>query len=325
MNVQVRGEGIAAYCCVHLLRQAGIETSLLRSERPPVPALLLSLPALQLIRDVFSPHHPPAKEPIRKRVVQWDSQLPVAEMDHLGFVTSEQELLGSLLPGDEPVPAKDPDWIVHCENPLPDGVSHLRLGTRLAAARKVSLRSGASDACVMESLAGGWLFLLPFDASNGWLLSVDQSPLEESRIVAPRVEAVFEEAGKFPAYPRIANRLTGSNWIACGSAAMAFDPICGDGTALAVRAAILAAAVIRAMATRPGEQERDALLRHYEARIRAGFGRHVELCRQYYRHGFGGPWWDRELAALNAWTQPAPTDFAYRLVGFDLESTANAK
>ena len=37
-----------------------------------------------------------------------------------------------------------------------------------------------------------------------------------------------------------------TGWLACGTAAMAFDPLCGDGTAHAIREAILASAVIRA-------------------------------------------------------------------------------
>lgn len=312
MRVEVRGDGIAAYCCVHLLRMAGIETSLARTDRPRVPALLLSLSALQLIRDVFArPDLLADREPIRKRVVKWDSRMPVAELEHLGFVTSEEELLRDLLPSG--FAQGDADWVVHCANPLPEGVTPLRFGARKATARRVALHKG--DACVMESLAGGWLFLLPVDSETGWLLSVGDGALGESAVVAPRVAEVLGEAGEFPAYPRIAERLTGANWIACGSAAMAFDPICGDGTALAVRAAILAAAVIRAVAR--GE-DREALLRHYENRVHAGFGRHIELCRQFYGNGFGGVWWDQELAALDAWTATVETEFAYRLVDFDL-------
>jgi hypothetical protein len=315
MKVEVRGDGIAAFCCAHLLQQAGVDTALARSDRPRVPALLLSLPALQLIRDVFDRADLLSeREPIRKRVVQWDAKHPLLAMDHLGFVTSEEELLNGLLPDVATRSEGQPDWIVHCANPLPEGIQHQRFGSRKAVAQKVALRN--ENACVMESLAAGWLFLLPVDPNNGWLLSVGEGGLSESRVVAPRVvETVEVSRGAFPAHPRIADRLTGTNWIACGSAAMAFDPICGDGTALAVRAAILAAAVIRAMAR--GE-DRDGLLQHYESRVRAGFGRHVDLCRQYYRNGFGGPWWDQELAALDAWPVVAEANFQYRLMGFDL-------
>jgi flavin-dependent dehydrogenase len=66
---------------------------------------------------------------------------------------------------------------------------------------------------------------------------------------------------EFSASPRIPAPLCGPGWLACGSAAMGFDPICGDGTAHAVREAILALAVIRG-----GDHGMPA---HYEARLTA--------------------------------------------------------
>jgi hypothetical protein len=51
---------------------------------------------------------------------------------------------------------------------------------------------------------------------------------------------------------------------------MAFDPIYGDGTAHAVREAILAAAVVRAISAGGDAAEP---LRHYEARLMLGFQR----------------------------------------------------
>jgi hypothetical protein len=89
--------------------------------------------------------------------------------------------------------------------------------------------------------------------------------------------------------------LGGSAWISCGTAAMAFDPLCGDGTAHAVREAILASAVIRA--TDGGENAAD-LLSHYEARLTAGFQRHLVQCHGFYSSGGDGDWWKVEAAAV---------------------------
>ena len=77
---------------------------------------------------------------------------------------------------------------------------------------------------------------------------------------------------------------------------MAFDPICGDGTAHAIREAILASAVIRALAK--GGSQND-LLSHYEARLTAGFQRHLAQCRQFYLSGGTGPLWTSELEAID--------------------------
>src|SRR5581483_3691871 len=125
--------------------------------------------------------------------------------------------------------------------------------------------------------------------------------------------------GQFPASPRMADPLGEPGWLACGSAAMAFDPICGDGTGNAVREAILAAAVIRAAAR--GESE-ERLLAHYRARLIAAFRRHLELSLAFYRAGDGGAWWDGEIGAMErgiAWCREREGRFWYRLNGFELE------
>ena len=70
---------------------------------------------------------------------------------------------------------------------------------------------------------------------------------------------------EFPAHPRVAWSLAGSHWLACGTAALAFDPLCGDGTGHAIREAILAAAVLRAIQRGANVDE---LLNHY---IRRGW------------------------------------------------------
>jgi len=108
---------------------------------------------------------------------------------------------------------------------------------------------------------------------------------------------------------------------------MGFDPICGDGTAHAIREAILASAVLRA--AQDGETE-DQLFAHYQARLIAGFRRHLLLCRDYYKSGGSGPWWASELDCLERgleWCEeelrPCP-EFQYRLDGFELRPIASA-
>jgi hypothetical protein len=104
---------------------------------------------------------------------------------------------------------------------------------------------------------------------------------------------------------------------------MAFDPICGDGPAHAVREAILAAAVIRSLAKNRGQFD---VLSHYEARLTAGFERHLANCREFYRSGGRGPWWRSELAAIERgidWCdtrQGVKFEFRYQLRGFELHA-----
>lgn len=104
---------------------------------------------------------------------------------------------------------------------------------------------------------------------------------------------------------------------------MAFDPICGDGTAHAIREAILASAVIRAVAE--GGDAR-GLLAHYQARLTAAFERHLTLCRQFYLSGGDSRLWRSELEAIDQgiqWCHAALANhpgFRYQLRGFELEA-----
>ena len=84
-------------------------------------------------------------------------------------------------------------------------------------------------------------------------------------------------------------------WLACGTAALAFDPLCGDGTGHAIREAILAAAVLRAIQRGANVDE---LLNHYQARLVAGFKRHLSVCSEFYGSGGLGPWWQAAAESI---------------------------
>jgi len=104
---------------------------------------------------------------------------------------------------------------------------------------------------------------------------------------------------------------------------MAFDPICGDGTAHAIREAILASAVVRALARGDSAEH---LLSHYAMRLTAGFERHLTHCRQFYMSGGTSGLWRSELEAIDRgiqWCRAALADhtgFRYQLRGFELEA-----
>ena len=52
-SVLIRGDGVAARCCAHLLVRSGFSVSVERTTRPRLPAIMLGIPAQQLIRDIF--------------------------------------------------------------------------------------------------------------------------------------------------------------------------------------------------------------------------------------------------------------------------------
>jgi len=326
-SVLICGDGVAASCCAHLMGQAGWKVALKRSERPRLPVILLSDAALGLVRDVFGrPDLFRSSPRIRQRVVVWDRDQQPLPLEHQAIVVSEQELLENLLPSTEAASSEASAWTIYASRPLPAEATEHSFGSRTAHTVQVYLKDGEGGSCWIESVQDGWLFLIPDSRQSGWLLSVGAPPdalLGHSRVIAEQMTGYLGSGGKFPASPRIASQLCGPGWLACGTAAMAFDPICGDGTAYAIREAILACAVIRAAAAGADVEK---LFRHYESRLTAGFRRHLALCRQFYSSGHGGPWWDCEVAELEdgmhwcAGRIGSQPEFRYQLKGFDLEA-----
>jgi 2-polyprenyl-6-methoxyphenol hydroxylase-like FAD-dependent oxidoreductase len=295
---------------------------------------MLSDVALALMRDTFErPDLFHAAPRITRRVVQWGRNAEPVALNHSGIVVSERELLTKLQKGLEPPSQSaeiEADFTIFASRPLPaEPVEHC-FGSRTACAAEVSLRDSTDSAsCWIESLEDGWLFLIPNAVGSGWLLSVGCSPqavFKRSRLIAGRIASISEPSAEFPASPRIVSPLSAHRWLACGTAGMAFDPICGDGTAHAVREAILAAAVVKAIAAGGDAQE---LLRHYEARLIAGFQRHLAASMDFYQLGNSGKWWDKELALLQQgveWCANRLTSFGrfrYQLNGFDLRLIDN--
>jgi hypothetical protein len=325
-RVAVHGSGVAASCCAHLLGTAGFPVSHDENHRPRIPAILLGESAQSLLCDVYAqPDLFHGLFQIDRRIVAWDRGSPPVTLPHRAVVLSEQALLERLCPKrSENAPAYPLDWTVYASRPLPVSAEQHRFGSRTASIVAVDLKDAGPPACWIEALECGWLFLVPTSDATGWLISVGGEPeilLAESGLIADRVDLAGAAGTAFPAYPGIVDPVCAPGWLACGGAALSFDPLCGDGTGNAVREAILGAAVIRAATS--GENV-DRLLSHYRARLIAGFLRHLELCRGFYVSGNCGPWWEREIASLEegiAWcgkTLGKDNAFHYRLDGFEL-------
>ncbi|MBH1991618.1 MAG: hypothetical protein I8H86_01890 [Sphingomonadaceae bacterium] len=297
--IAIRGSGIAATGCAHILTQAGLRVATEPASRPPVPTILLSDPALALIRGVFDRPDLFADHPrIVRRVVAWGGA-PVV-VSHGAVLASEdgvQAVLG-VVPGDGAQGAAD--FTIHAAPPLPTGDLHI-FGERDAVAAKVRLRDPAcAQEGRVEAVASGWLFLVPAGPGEGWLLGVGgtiDGLLGQSGLIAPVVDAVGAASTPFMAAPRIHLPLCGDDWLACGTAALGFDPICGDGTAQSVREAILAAAVLIGISE---GGDRAALLTHYQSMLIAAMRRHLALCAQFYATGGQGDWWRTQHDALMA-------------------------
>jgi len=329
-RVLVQGDGVAASCCVHLLNHAGMAVQVDSAARPTQPAIMLGQTAQKLFADIFHRQDLFAGFPrIDKRIVQWGPHAAPLVLPHSAVVASEGVLLGRIRPVAEGSGSKGGmDWLIRAARPLPAGSIEHSFGSRTATATPVFLNATAEpNACWIESLPNGWLFLLPEGDQRAWMLSVGDSPqvsFASSRLIASRIAEMRGEGASFPSHPRIADPVCGSDWLACGTAAVGFDPLCGDGAGYATREAILASAVIRAAAS--GE-DKDALLAHYRSLLIAGFARHLAACGEFYGRGHSGDWWQREIESTRAglaWCSQELAGLApprFRLNGFLLERT----
>ncbi|WP_420383774.1 hypothetical protein [Novosphingobium sp.] len=184
----------------------------------------------------------------------------------------------------------------------PPASTLLRFGRREAAATPVALQPGTDPhAALVEAIDQGWLFLIPTGAKDGWLLTVGALPedaLRESRLVATAVAATADTAIRFETAPRILGHPATPGDLTLGTAALAFDPICGDGVATAVRGGILAAAIAAELATETA-LDRAAMIGHYRAMLIAAMRRHLAVSAPFYERGGQGTWW-REQAEATA-------------------------
>lgn len=292
-------------------------------DRPRLPVILLGEQALALLRDIFNqPDLFHSARRIRRRVVAWGREAEPVSLEHSAITISEEMLLDAIRPDLSGAGDRDAAWAISATRPLPESTSEQAFGTRTASVAPVVLQTtSTAETCWIESVDEGWLFLTP-----EWLLAVGASAdalLARSRVIAPEIGDRGPSRATFPAYARITSPLAGAGWLACGSAAMAFDPICGDGTAHALREAILACAVIRAIADGGPAEE---LLLHYQMRLTAGFERHLMLCRQFYQSGGTAPLWREELAGIDRGMEWCNTElgrhtgFRYQLRGLELEA-----
>ena len=329
MRIDIRGDGVAALTCSYLLQTAGCNTAIQRNTRPLLPALMVSASSQALFCDILNAADALSNLPrIETRVVKWGPSAKTIALPHSAVVVSEEFLQSRIekLVRFDCGSDDSPDWTIISTRPLPEASIEHPFGERTATVVLVKLQSRSIPAtCWIESVDKGWLFLLPDGSGAGWLMSVGgsvHSQLSLSEVVAAQIAHLSESTREFPTHPRIAWPLTGSHWLACGTAALAFDPLCGDGTGHAIREAILAAAVLRAIQRGANVDE---LLNHYQARLVAGFKRHLSVCSEFYESGGTGPWWQAAAESTRkglAWCDHqlnSAGDFRYRLRGFDLE------
>ncbi|MFZ0591211.1 MAG: hypothetical protein WAM39_12055 [Bryobacteraceae bacterium] len=329
-SVWVTGSGIAAHACARLLRRANVRVCLKREQGWQSPVVLLSSVTQRLLHDVFEdPQLFTGVHPIRKRVVRWGgTEAHTLAIPHMGVAVAESELLSRIGPtvaDRQPEKEDEPTWTIACSRTFPER-SRRHFGERTACAFPVVLsRECDAESCYVESVSNGWLFLLPFSRTEASLLCVGAQAgvelLERSQLVARQISTCGSKTSSFRAHPSILDGLASLGRIACGAAAVSFDPLCGEGMGNAIREAILASAVVRASLS--GGRVDDLIL-HYKSCLLGGFLRHLETCEAFYSSGPQDDWWQTEQLRIRDgidWVRQRLPDqpFRFRLSGFDLE------
>jgi hypothetical protein len=272
---------------------------------------MLGQQAQALLSDVFPGQTPMAAglaraHRITRRVVRWGDEEPQA-FDHAALVIAGDRLTEALPWVARPSPA--PSAEVLLSTTPPEAARLLHFGRREAMAMPVELAPDTDrGAALIEALDEGWLFLIPTGGDAGWLLTVGAETgqgLRESRLIAPVVASTGAVAARFDTAPRVLDNCATPDRLTLGSAALALDPICGDGTATAVRGGILAAAVAAGIVgiDQPG-LDCEAASAHYRARMIATMRRHLAVSWPFYARGGRSAWWQDEAAALaegHAW------------------------
>ena len=241
-GVLIRGDGVAAACCAHLLGYAGFRVAVERLRRPKVPAILLSDSAMRLIEDVLGRNDLFSNLPrIERRVVAWGPNADPVAFPHSAAVISEEALLDRIqvvFGSDVLTECADPEWTIYAAQPLPEPAEE-RFGSRVASAIPVMFKDRQVPATSwIESVTNGWLFAIPNAANAGWLLAVGgpvESLLGASRLITKHILSYGDAGGHFPAYPRIAT------------------PLCEPGSRAAVPAWLSIRSVETARRTRSGK------------------------------------------------------------------------
>ena len=324
-KIVIQGDGVAAQCCARLLTAAGSSVERRGAQRPRLPVIMIGASTQVLFQDAFeTPKLFEGLHPIRHRVVAWGTG-GTHDLPHSAVAVDEATLLARLQ-FDAPTPEPgEPDWTILAARQEGQKLPVQEFGKRVAFSLPVAL-SGTSDPFSgwVESVENGWLFLVSNAVGRAWLLGVGGTPealLDSSKLVRAQVAETLGEAQQFPAHPRICWPPCGPGWLACGSGALAFDPLCGDGSGYAIREAILAAAVVKASAAGLDPEE---LAAHYRTRMLAGFQKHLQVCESFYQTGGSTPWWKAQAQSARdgvRWCEAElklQPPFRFMLRGFDL-------
>ena len=192
------------------------------------------------------------------------------------------------------------------------------------------------NTCSLLSTSGNtWAFIFPFSPSIA-VVQIMSTHFSESVIenVEAQLKYFFgnslklsdnkESFTKYAAYPWIRKVFHDGNGIYVGSAAVSYDPICGDGLGNSLRSSILATSIVSA---NENEQTQKDMLQYYTQRLTANFISHIKTCLNFYSQNQS---WKAEVDSMkselkNLMLKPIETENEYFLENTTLRKSQLTK
>ncbi|HKR21998.1 MAG TPA: hypothetical protein VJS17_05345 [Pyrinomonadaceae bacterium] len=282
---------------------------------------MLNAVTIQLIHDIFGDVNYVLRgaHPVNRHYINWGDNRPGEFTPSSGFTLTADVLSTRLfdllrwdsrliIDGESDAESKF-DWDVYAANTRRIGntdISSRRFGQRYAISFDVTLRDDVDcTTSFIEATPRGWLFLAPLGQGRAVLQAVvpdePRNFIATTRTLLASTKEIKRNVEEFKlahrpfaidCAPEKLSRMHGANWLATGTAACSYDPLCGDGTGYAIRAAILAAAVLEGI---DRGTTREGLLTYYKLRISYAFYTHLRSCVSLYSTASYADIWRGEL------------------------------
>ena len=303
-------------CCARALLLRGWMVRIQDAPAPRVPRVALNMITVGVINDLFAftPLMWTRAFGVTGRRVRWAPGEETVAVDDPTVVVAGADLHAQLLervaatPGCRIAQPYAEGWVIRARG----GDAAAKPNGRQWGERKILFAELPTAETLqdmyMEATPQGWVCLFPCAPRTVAVQAMVASVAEDSRAqLAAMLERMCSVGPSFAApdpgpivldaAPRLARELCGANWFAAGEEAMRLDPVSGDGTGYAVRAAILAAAAADGI---ENGLPASLVYRHYRARLQSTFLAHLRACASIYGSAGFDASWDRERRATAA-------------------------
>jgi hypothetical protein len=328
----VRGGGLAGLAVAKLFLDRGaivcVDVAKARASR----VVGISLATLSLVAELFDidPADLRIGPMVAARRVCWSDDSPsvVEQVSLICDAARLSDLLLQRLKRLSPLADDDDfDWIVEASGrPADIGVFG---GDRAGRFARV-VDAPPENQMTITATSDGWVYTAPHPEDGLAVLLIAPTSAQAAAIPADvaawlgragrqvRADCVVDIGPVVPIAPRLARPMHTANTLLVGEAAMALDPLRGDGTGYALRGALLAQAAIAA-AVRDGRRER--YLAHYENRLQSAFISHLQKCSAHYEAARHSKIWSADIAKMDCLAnrlQREDLPLEFRLVGLNL-------